>query len=163
MDNLPLVHKRWTCHCCPVQIDLKQQNISRKRFPIFELWVWSGLLRTSTSWIFEALVSVLNNVADVPALVYGPVLDYGLCGWCNFWDKKQTTETRNLKIQDGEDVWSSQGPKVGPELAWLSVKVWKLIPISTYFVRACTFFAICLSKFFRSSSYCSKWDEIRPL
>ena len=69
----------------------------------------SGLLRTSTSppsWIFEAHVPVPKVVTEVLVFVHG------LCyWWATFWDTWQEwllrsprTETKNLEMQNGEDV-----------------------------------------------------------
>jgi len=103
MDNLPLVHKRWTCHCCPDQIDLKQQNISRKRFPIFDLNYWSDQGSS------ERRRPGFLKHTDVLVLVYGRIVVGEQRS--EIKNRRLRTEARNL--QDGGDVWSSQGPRVG--------------------------------------------------
>ena len=69
----------------------------------------AGLLRTSTSSPsrnFEALVRLLKVVANVIVLSMGPMAWVFVIGEqiSGIQSRSLWTETRNLKIQDGEDV-----------------------------------------------------------
>ena len=112
MDNLPLVHKRWTCHCCPVQIDLKQQNISRKRFPIFDLNYWSDQGSS------ERRRPGFLKHTDVLVLVYGPFV----VGEQSSEIKKTGDSGRKHGAQKCRTTGTSDRAR-DPGLAWLGEKV----------------------------------------
>ena len=83
-------------------------TVVRIRTYAFELVFYAGLLRTSTSWLswfFEALVPVPKVVGDVLVFVHRRstvfVIDDQTSG---IQSRSLRPETRNLKIQEDDDV-----------------------------------------------------------
>ena len=81
-----------------------------------------GLLRMSTSWIFEPLVPILKDVTDI--LIFFHSLP---CWRATFWDRRSLrTETTNLEIQGGEDVdvLRRPGQSLSSSTDYCVVKLW---------------------------------------